>query len=268
MTDTDHQPPADDQGCGNRISEIRTTFNVVANAGAEGRDLDQHSLQLGYVDHVGYLLDRLQAAEARASALAIERERIALILDVGADESLFEAVSDMHTEWEHYSKEMSRAGYETIPRLTDERDNEQHRADALATALAEHRKSLVKQVFVRSVDDWLQCRLCKRERRLTEQERETRIAERPFEHADTCLLSAEPDQRGRAILEAGRAMREALFALAESEAVQVCVVRDSTRSKLIDDIRHQTLALDLIRTVMNGWDRATGGPSGPGEGPG
>lgn len=63
---------------------------------------------------------------AAARALVLLRHIDALAADlaeirelVGAldDESTLDAVRDLHTEWEHYAKEMNKAGYETIPTL-------------------------------------------------------------------------------------------------------------------------------------------------------
>lgn len=65
------------------------------------------------------LIERMGAEVERLTA---ERSAIRGLLECGDDESTFDAVQFLRTEWEHYSKEMNHAGYVTIPRLQRERD--------------------------------------------------------------------------------------------------------------------------------------------------
>lgn len=132
-----------------------------------------------------------------AAAVEVRRqdeEQLSAIREmVGAldDESTLEAVRDMATEWEHYSKEMNKAGYETIPSLT-------RRAEQAEARLAEATAAL------EAIGDW--------------------------------------------------------------EGAQESVVRDSTRSKRTDTIRHQVLMLDLVRMVLGDRSGAlVSGAEGSGE---
>lgn len=78
------------------------------------------------------LLAALDAACATIAGLTAEREMVRQL--VGADESTVDGVRDMVMEWEHYSKEMNHAGYVTMPKLKEERDEARSEAERLRAA--------------------------------------------------------------------------------------------------------------------------------------
>jgi hypothetical protein len=63
--------------------------------------------------NTAYWQGRAEKAEAELAEIGEMTGRL-------SDETTIESVRDVVQEWEHYSKEMNRAGYETIPRLQAE----------------------------------------------------------------------------------------------------------------------------------------------------
>lgn len=74
---------------------------------------------------------RFRAAESERDEARAELAAIREIAGGLDNETTLAAVQDIVTEWKHYSKEMNKAGYETIPTLTRERDAAREAGKAL-----------------------------------------------------------------------------------------------------------------------------------------
>lgn len=84
--------------------------------------------------------------------LTAELSAIREAVSADEDETTLAAVEWMATEWRHYSKEMHRAGYETIPKLEQELQASREREAAIRRAMSQVREGL--RLVDRGVMEW------------------------------------------------------------------------------------------------------------------